>query len=401
MSLLPKPGSLAGGILLVAGCCIGAGMLGLPVMSALTGFYPTLAMFFFSWLFMATTGLMLLEVNLWFPNDVSIVTMANRTLGFPGKAIAWSGFLFIFYALFVAYISGVGQLFSEFVLQFTGSAIPPQIGSTLITALVGLCVFLGTHTVDWVNRFLVAGLIFCYLALVIFGLPHIQVENLHHRDWSYAWMVLPTLIISFGFHNMIPSLKTYYHGDRKKLVLTILIGSALPLTIYLLWEILILGLIPPGMQAAALDNQEMATQALKNAIGDSLVSDLAEYFAFFAVTSSFITIALSFFDFLADGLQIKKDGKGKILLSLLVIVPPFIFSFLHPKLFLIALNYAGGIGAVLLFGILPAVMLWKGRYRLNYETQQIVPGGKITLIAVILFSLTVMGLQLFQMRGVS
>lgn len=399
MSLLPKSGSLAGGILLVAGCCIGAGMLGLPVMSALTGFYPTLAMFFFSWLFMATTGLMLLEVNLWFTSEVSIVTMASRTLGFPGKAIAWSGFLFIFYALFVAYISGIGQLFSEFVLQFTGTEISPRIGSTLITALIGLSVFLGTHTVDWVNRFLVLGLIICYLLLISFGLPHIQTEYLQHHNWSYAWMVLPTLIICFGFHNMIPSLKTYYHGDTKKLILTILIGSALPLGIYLLWESLILGLIPPGIQAMALDNQEMATQALKNAVGDSLVSDLAEYFAFFAITSSFITIALSFFDFLADGLQIKKDLKGKILLSILVIIPPYIFSFLYPKLFLIALNYAGGIGAVLLFGILPAAMLWVGRYRLNFGTKQIVPGGKLTLIAVILFSLAVMSLQLFQMGG--
>ncbi len=399
MTLLPKPGSLTGGILLVAGCCIGAGMLGLPVMSALTGFYPTLAMFFFSWLFMATTGLMLLEVNLWFSEDVSIVTMANRTLGLPGKVIAWSGFLFIFYALFVAYISGIGQLFSEFILQLSEREISPRIGSTLITALIGMCVFLGTHTVDWVNRFLVAGLIICYFLLIAFGLPHIEMKYLEHRDWSYAWMVLPTLIISFGFHNMIPSLKTYYHANVKKLVLTILIGSALPLGIYLLWESLILGLIPPGLQATALNNQEMATQALKDAVGNSLISDLAEYFAFFAITSSFITIALSFFDFLADGLQITKNTKGKILLSLLVIVPPYIFSFLYPKLFLIALNYAGGIGAVLLFGILPAAMLWKGRYRLNIQAERIVPGGKITLIAVILFSLTVMSLQLFQIGG--
>ncbi len=56
-------GSVLGGVLLVTGCCIGAGMLGLPVMSALTGFYPTLAMFIVGWLFMAVTGLLLLEVN--------------------------------------------------------------------------------------------------------------------------------------------------------------------------------------------------------------------------------------------------------------------------------------------------------------------------------------------------
>lgn len=396
MTLLPRPGSLAGGILLVAGCCIGAGMLGLPVMSALTGFYPTLAMFFASWLFMVTTGLLLLEVNLWFGGDISVVTMADKTLGLPGKLVAWFGFLFIFYALFVAYISGIGQLTSAFILQFTGMETSPRLGSSLITLFFGWAIFSGTRTVDWVNRFLVAGLVLCYFLLIAFGLPHIQTEYLQHRDWSYAWMVVPTMIISFGFHNMIPSLTTYFHCDLKRLVKAIVIGSALPLGIYLLWESLILGLIPPGIQASALDNQDMATQALNSAVGNTLVSDLAEYFAFFAITSSFITIALSFFHFLADGLQVKSDTKGKILLSLLVVVPPYIFSFLYPKLFLIALNYAGGIGAVLLFGVLPAAMVWVGRYRLHLVGKRIVPGGRFTLALVIAISVVVMGLQITQ-----
>lgn len=397
MTLLPRPGSLVGGILLVAGCCIGAGMLGLPVMSALTGFYPTLAMFFASWLFMVTTGLLLLEVNLWFKDDVSIVTMADKTLGLPGKFVAWFGFLFIFYALFVAYISGIGQLTSAFVLQIFGQEISPRVGSSLITLFFGICIFSGTRTVDWVNRFLVAGLVVCYFLLIAFGLPHINIEYLQHRDWSYAWMVVPTMIISFGFHNMVPSLKTYFHSNVKKLIIAIVVGSALPLAIYLLWESLILGLIPPGIQATALDNQDMATQALNSAVGNTLVSDLAEYFAFFAITSSFITIALSFFDFLADGLQVKKNTKGKVLLSLLVVVPPFIFSFLYPRLFLIALNYAGGIGAVLLFGVLPAAMVWMGRYRQNLGNNPIVPGGKITLVVIMTISLVVMGLQFSQL----
>ena len=399
MTLLPKPGSMAGGILLVAGCCIGAGMLGLPVMSALTGFYPTLAMFFVSWLFMLTTGLLLLEVNLWFQNDVSIITMAEKTLGTTGKLIAWFGFLFIFYALFVAYISGIGQLTAQFALQLTGYEISPRVGSTLITALFGWSIFSGTRTVDIVNRILVAGLIICYLLLISFGLPHVNSSYLQHHDWSYAWMVIPTMIISFGFHNMVPSLTTYFHGNVKRLVTAIVIGSLIPLGLYLLWECLILGLIPPGVQVLALNNQEMATQALTDAVGINLISSLAEYFAFFAITSSFITIALSFFDFLADGLQTKKDIKGKIFLSLLVVVPPYLFSFFYPKLFLMALNYAGGIGAVLLFGLLPAAMVFKGRYQQGRKGDQIVPGGKFTLLLIVLFSVAVMALQLYQLVG--
>src|SRR5262245_7947174 len=107
---LSKAGSLPGSILLITGCCIGAGMLGLPVMSALAGFQPSLAMFLLSWLFMTTTALLLLEVNLWFPNEVSIISMADRTLGFAGKAVGWLCFAFLFYALGVAYIAASGDL---------------------------------------------------------------------------------------------------------------------------------------------------------------------------------------------------------------------------------------------------------------------------------------------------
>lgn len=41
-----KRGSVLGGMLLIAGSCIGAGMLGLPIVTGLSGFFPSLAMFF-------------------------------------------------------------------------------------------------------------------------------------------------------------------------------------------------------------------------------------------------------------------------------------------------------------------------------------------------------------------
>jgi tyrosine-specific transport protein len=63
---------------------------------------------------------------------------------------------------------------------------------------------------------------------------------------------------------------------------------------------------------------------------------------------------------------------------------------------LIALNYAGGVGAVLLFGVLPAAMVWSGRYFQKLEGKQIVPGGKFTLAIVIAISVIVMALQISQ-----
>lgn len=61
-----KTGSLLGGTLLITGSCVGAGMLGLPILTGLSGFAPSLVMFVLVWLFMTITGLLLVEANGWF-----------------------------------------------------------------------------------------------------------------------------------------------------------------------------------------------------------------------------------------------------------------------------------------------------------------------------------------------
>lgn len=61
-----KKGKLIGGILLIAGSCIGSGMLGMPVMSAEGGFFPSVVLFTLAWAFMTLSGFVLLEANLWF-----------------------------------------------------------------------------------------------------------------------------------------------------------------------------------------------------------------------------------------------------------------------------------------------------------------------------------------------
>lgn len=391
-------GSLIGASLLISGCCIGAGMLGLPVLTALAGFGPSSLILLLSWLFMLTTGLLLLEANLWFRDEVSIVTIAKRTLGKTGQWLSWGIFLFLFYCVLVAYVTASGKLLADFGLNFGGREVSPWVGSLLFCSLLATLICVGTGAVDHFNRWLMLGLVAAYGVLLVFGASHVQAAQLRHSNWQAALFALPVAVFSFGYHNLIPSVSSYLNYDKKKLTLSVLCGSAIPLIVYLLWEWLILGIVHIeglGGLRETLSEGNLATHALKETTGSPWVVIAAHSFAFFAVVTSFLSVALSFVDFLADGLQLTKTRKNKSALSLLTFAPPFLIALSYPDIFLLALNYASAFGAVILFGIFPALMVWRGRYSLKLSDQKIVPGGRFTLAAIILFSVAVAAIQLF------
>lgn len=385
-----------GAILLVAGSCIGSAMLGLPVLSAQAGFFPSIVWFVLSWMFMCSSGLLLLEVNLSFKEDVSLISMAKKTLGPLGQAACWLLFLFLFYCLLVAMISASGSLTSQVVDTFTGTPLPHWLGSLGFTVLFGILVIIGTRAVDEFNRLLMFGLIISYLLMVVLGAPSIKLDNLQHSDWKFSLLAVPAMVISFGYHNLISSVTRYLHHEKLKLKQVIIIGSFLPLFIYIVWQALILGIVPVQQLTDVFTQGETATLALKNAAGNDWVVLMAHHFALFAVVTTFLGITLSFVDFLADGFKTKNTWLNRVVLSLLTLAPPFIFCFTTPGLFLKALSYAGAFGAVILFGLLPVAMAWKIRYTDNDQENELLPGGKISLFFVATFALLVIVMQLIE-----
>jgi tyrosine-specific transport protein len=79
----------------------------------------------------------------------------------------------------------------------------------------------------------------------------------------------------------------------------------------------------------------------------------------------------------------------------ITIIPPLIFSIYNPTIFFKALDFAGGICAVILFGIFPVLMVWNGRYKKKIVTSNYkVKGGKPILIIISLFATFIILFQL-------
>jgi tyrosine-specific transport protein len=372
-------GTILGGSLLVAGTTIGGGMLALPVLTSPAGFLPSIVIYLLCWLFMAGTGLLFLEVSQWVKQDSNIITMAESTLGKPGKYFAWVMYIFLFYCLTIAYTVGCGNILVE-LLQ---NQIPDWLGPILFVLIFAPLIIIPTALAGRLNIYLVLGLALSYFAFVFLGAQYVNDDNLKTMNWSNSLMALPIAFTAFAYQGIIPTLSHYMHYDVKQTRKTILIGSFIPLIAYIIWEWLILGIIPtegPGGLLEALQNGDNAVHPLQNFINNPSVYYIGQAFAFFALVTSFLGVTLGLRDFLADGLNIQKDARGKIILALLIFTLPLVVSVSYPHIFLIALDYAGGFGCALLLGLLPILMTWMGRYYLHYKTEEQLPGGRAILI---------------------
>lgn len=385
MQVVHHFGHLVGGTLLVAGTSIGLGMLALPVATAGGGFFPSLAIYFACWLFMLCTGLLVLEATLWMPKDTNLITMAYRLLGPGGRIFCWALYLFLFTCLMVAHVAGGGTV----IHQITGSAVPAWLGMIIYTFLLAVVVYLGTLWVDRLNVLLMGGVILTYLVFVGASASHVNVSLLTHVSWSKAWVALPVVFTAFGYQSLIPTLVNYMQRDLRKIRIALIIGTVTPLVIYVIWQFLILGIIPlegPQGLAAAFQKGQNAVTPLGYYLQNDSILKVGEAFAFFVLTTSFLGISIAYVDFLADGLKVEKKGLKKVGLCALIFSVPTLIALINPTIFLTALNYAGGYGVALLLGAMPVAMVWAGRYYKGHSLlHQQLPGGKIVLSILMAF----------------
>ena len=397
MTAKASSGSVVGGMLLIAGSCIGAGMLALPILTGLAGFFPSLIALFVSWAFMTFTALLVAEVCGWFSGQVNFLTMAQDSLGNVGRVVGWITYLFLFYSLLVAYASASGGIFTAILQDFFGIALSTTFGSVFFSLLFGFVIFLGTRPVDLFNRALMAGLILSYFGMIVLGVFYVDASQLFYSQPRYLILSLPVLVISFGFQNMIPSMSAYLNGNIKRIRKTILGGSLITFGVYIIWCALVLGIVPMegdnGILATYCSSEgKEATSALSHALGSSTIVSFAQAFAFFAIVTSFLAQGLTLTHFLGDGLKPKRANevaylaKNRWWLSPLALVPPLVLSLLIPGLFFKALNFAGGFCAMILFGVLPICMVWVGRYKQKREATYRVSGGKPALVIAMIFT---------------
>lgn len=390
-------------VLLVSGTSIGTGILALPASTATGGFGYAAITFVICWLFMTFTALCFMEADLWLSGESDLITMSQKLLGSTGKIVTWIIYLLLLYSLICTYLlagtSWFLQLGSD-LLNFHGKT---SISLFVFALIFGSFVYFGTAAVDRLNRWLMLGLVLAYSVIVATMFDHVDFKLLEFRDPSSLPLTLPLILTTFGFSIIVPTLTSYLERNTKQLFWSIIVGSLVPLAIYLIWEFITLGNIPltgENSFSAIMPAHDKGTEvilALSVIANNHWVTFSAKIFAIFAVLTSFMGVSLSLYHFLADGLALPPRGKSGLFLLLLTYLPPLLIISFYPAGFSQILSLAGMFTAILL-GLLPILMIWSGRYRKKFQGFRI-PGGKPFLVIAGIFFVYVVFQEFFNIFG--
>ncbi|ELE5027723.1 amino acid permease [Vibrio fluvialis] len=391
---------LLGSTLIIAGTTIGAGMLALPLASAGIGFSTSLMIMLALWALMAFTALLMVEIHQYADKDATLHTLAKQILGNKGKWIATFAMLFLFYALCAAYIAGGGAQFTNRISEFTGLEVSGPTGTLIFTLIVAAVVTIGTGTVDRVNRLLFAGKMVAMVMVLTFLAPNVSQSYLLSMPLGQGLIVasIPVIFTSFGFHGSIPAIVNYLDGHTPSLRKAIVIGSAIPLVIYVFWQVVTLGVVS---QPDLVDNAGLSALigTLSQTVHQSNLGHVIGIFADLALLTSFLGVSLGLFEFMGDTIR-KKDGNmNRIVASLVTFTPPLMFALFYPQGFIMALGYAAIALAVLAI-FLPLVMVARVRRQANNNDYYQVMGGTPALAITGVVGILIVGAQLLITVGV-
>jgi len=415
-----KSPPLLHGVVLVAGGAVGAGMFALPMISAGAGFFWAVIGLFMIWLATYLASLVLLEVNLRFKPGASFDTMVRARLGSTWASINNLSITFIMMILMYAYTTAGASIIEPLVIANFEQGSRPSRGllSLLFGSLVGLIVWLGTNMVSRLSAVLLVAMAMAFISAITGLTMHIDLGllvppwNRISNQLGFVWVTLPVFVTAFACGGLVPSLIKHYKAEPNKVRRSLLFGTLASLVIYIIWLSVTLGTLSQSSlkevllaggstadlvnslqttQLAGLSGSEMSSTnlALTKRLSQSLV-----VFSHFAIITSFLSIGIGLFHFIADRFAFRDNTIGKSQTALISFLPPILMSFFIPFGFVSAIGYAG-LAVVFSFFIVPVLML-KKQHQLNARNKAEIANRVASnhlLNALLLFSMMIVVLK--------
>ncbi|OQX39036.1 MAG: hypothetical protein B0D91_02620 [Oceanospirillales bacterium LUC14_002_19_P2] len=289
--------------------------------------------------------------------------------------------------------------------SLAGIAVESHLASLIFAVGLSIFVIIGPKAVDRVTTVMVAGMVITFLSFTGGLVGSAQQETLFpalpvSESLPFVLMALPFMMVSFGFHNCVPSLVKYMGGkESRTLRNALLVGSLLALVIYILWQVSIMGNLSReafGGVLASGGNIGALIRALEDSGISVHLSGALQVFSQLAVATSFVGVSVGLFDYLADLFGFSDDMPGRLKTAALTFIPPTLLGVFIPDGFITAIGFAG-LGATFFCVIGPVLMVRQTRRQGLSGSSFRVSGGNARLWLVLTFGIAVMLLEVLNM----
>ncbi|MGI4753026.1 MAG: amino acid permease [Janthinobacterium lividum] len=365
---------LIGSILLIAGTCIGSGMIALPMVLAKIGLIPSIILMFIIWFLMYYTSLINLELNLQVGKGLALGRLGRYFSGRIAEIIGMVNLKILSYALLAVFIYG-GSSIIQNLLSLDISIVYIGAWYAVISILVLL---LPLKLIDYINRLLFIGILIVIAILIIGPIAMIKWYNLPLFSSRYkeilVWSeITPVVFTSFGFQVIFHTLTNYCNKNARTLKLAFLFGTLIPAIVYIIWTCSVLTVIhhenPVFYQQMVVGNVEVGelVKELSSIAKWQSVQLLVWIISTLAIATSVIGVGVGLCDSLKVSFSnLKCNSRIRdIIAASTTILPAYIVTILIPNAFITVLGFAGMI-LVIIAILLPAYLLYKAKIKNFY-----------------------------------
>lgn len=326
---------------ILVGTMIGAGIFALPYAVHQIGLLPGLFVMMVVALMVLLLYLLLGELSLSTRGVRHFTGFAEVYLGKWGKWVMLFTMAVCMYLPLLAYTVAQGEILSTL---FGGQQ---QVWSLAYYIFCASCIFFGMKLFKKFEFYVTLIFILLVVFITLFAMPSFSIDNITHIDWTKVVMPYGVILFAFGGGSAVPLMRLALKGQEEKLRSAMITGVAIVFLLYIVFAFVLAG-------AIGADISPIVTLSLGKTLGP-VVLLIANVFAFFAMTSCFLSLGSSL------QLMYQNDFKlHKITAWILTISFPLILFLMGFNNFFSLINLSGSVAGGL-ESLLILIIYWRLR----------------------------------------
>lgn len=372
---------LSEAVAILVGTIIGAGVLAIPYAIMRAGFLTGALLMVILSIASILVYLYMGEIVLRTKEKYQLSGYAHKYLGSKGRKLMVFSILFGNYGALIAYLIGIGKSFSAIfgmqnvIFNLFGISLSFDVVFSLLFFIFGsTIVYLGIRGVGKSELYMGCVVIFIILLISIITLFHFNLNNVLLFDFSKIFLPYGVILFALAGAIAVPEMREEMR-NKKQLKKAILIGSLIPILLYFLFSLVVVG-------ACGKSTSEIAVVCLSEKFGGVMLW-FGNIFAIFAMATSFLTLGLGLKEMYNYDYRIRERISWLLACFIPLIIFFLIMLFVKQERFFKTIGISGGI-AMTLEGILIVLMFSKAKKLGDRKPEYFIRENKLISFALIL-----------------